>query len=361
MGHLFPTTLLPRPISLETGATDRAVTWHHVAVLLTLTTTREPATDLGFLLVKHPDRVHRFDLPTGTAYVCFPEATSQRCTAALVLDVDPGRLGGRSGTRDDFTLGRFVNDRPYAASSLLSGAINRAFKSAMRGSSPDKPELAATAIPLEVHIPALRCRGGAGLAERLFAPLGWAVRAIPVPLDPTHPEWGDSRYLDLTLAGEVRLADALNQLYVLLPVCDDAKHYWVAPDEIEKLLRAGQGWLTDHPEQELITRRYLAHRRELATEAQVRLDALRAADDVSEPDTVDAVEESTTDEDAELSPSRERFRWPSGAGRRSGPRWSRVGPPACSTSAAEPGRCWPTWSATSATPRSSGWTWPPPR
>ena len=284
------------------GATDGAVTWHHVAVLLTLTTTREPATDLGFLLVKHPDRVHRFDLPTGTAYVCFPEATSQRCTAALVLDVDPGRLGGRSGTRDDFTLGRFVNDRPYAASSLLSGAINRAFKSAMRGSSPDKPELAATAIPLEVHIPALRCRGGAGLAERLFAPLGWAVRATPVPLDPTHPEWGDSRYLDLTLAGQVRLADALNQLYVLLPVCDDAKHYWVAPDEIEKLLRAGQGWLTDHPEQELITRRYLAHRRELATEAQIRLDALRAADDVSEPDTVDAVEESTTDEDAELSP-----------------------------------------------------------
>jgi 3' terminal RNA ribose 2'-O-methyltransferase Hen1 len=270
-----------------------------VAVLLTLTTTREPATDLGYLLVKHPDRVHAFELPSGTAYVCFPEASEQRCTAALVLEVDPARLANIR-TYGEFALGRYVNDRPYAASSLLAGALNRAFKSAMRGASPDRPELAGEPIPLEVRIPALRCRGGSDLARRVFEPLGWTVQATEIPLDPEHPEWGASRYVDLHLSGHALLASALNQLYVLLPVFDDAKHYWVAPDEIDKLLRAGGGWLEDHPERDLISRRYLAHRRGLTAEALSRLDALRAADDDAGPDSVDDTEESTMDEEAEV-------------------------------------------------------------
>jgi 3' terminal RNA ribose 2'-O-methyltransferase Hen1 len=240
-------------------------------VLLTVTTTHPPATDLGYLLVKHPDKVHRFDLPAGTAYVCFPEATEQRCTAALLLDVDSRRLTARRGRPSTFTLQQHVNDRPYAASSLLAAALNRAFRSALRGESKERPHLATTAVPLEVRIPALSCRGGGELAERFFAPLGWMVAGRPIPLDPQHPEWGASRYVDLTLTGTLRLSDALNHVYVLLPVLDDAKHYWVAPDEVDKLLRAGAGWLAGHPERGLIARRYLAHRRSLAEAALTRL------------------------------------------------------------------------------------------
>ncbi|MET8906165.1 3' terminal RNA ribose 2'-O-methyltransferase Hen1 [Micromonospora sp. NPDC004551] len=262
-------------------------------MLLTLTTTHRPATDLGHLLVKHPDRVQSFDLPAGTAHVLYPEADEARCTAALLVEVDPLKLGGgrghrrRAATPDSFTLGQYVNDRPYAASSLLSSALAKVFRSALRGESRDRPELAATAIPLEVRVPVLRCRGGADLAGRVFAPLGWAVAATPIPLDETYPEWGDSRYVDLTLTGTLRLADALNHLYVLLPVLDDAKHYWVAPDEVDKLLRAGAGWLADHPERSLITRRYLAHRRALAGTALARLAELRLADEPPADDIVD--------------------------------------------------------------------------
>ncbi|HEX8627849.1 MAG TPA: 3' terminal RNA ribose 2'-O-methyltransferase Hen1, partial [Catenuloplanes sp.] len=141
-------------------------------MLLTVTTTHRPATDLGYLLVKHPDRVHSFDVPTGTAYVVYPEATEDRCTAALLLDVDPVRLAGARGARrgrgqatmpDGFTLGQYVNDRPYAASSLLAGALAKVFRSALRGESKDRPALAAAAVPLEVRVPVLRCRGGAEL------------------------------------------------------------------------------------------------------------------------------------------------------------------------------------------------------
>jgi 3' terminal RNA ribose 2'-O-methyltransferase Hen1 len=272
-----------------------------VAVLLTLTTTRQPATDLGYLLVKHPDRLHEFDVPVGTAYVCFPEATPERCTAALILNVDPALLG-RAAARPapaGFALGRHVNDRPYAASSLFATALNRAFRSAMRGECRDRPELAAAAIDLTVRLPALRCRGGAEFARRLLQPLGWTVEATPVPLDPAVPEWGESRYLDLTLTATTRVSDALNQLYVLLPVFDDAKHYWVAPDEVDKLMRAGTGWLADHPDRELIARRYLMHRRALAAQAHERLEALRIVDEAS-ADTVDDRATAAVDEEAEL-------------------------------------------------------------
>jgi 3' terminal RNA ribose 2'-O-methyltransferase Hen1 len=274
-------------------------------VLLTITTTAEPGTDasdLGYLLVKHPDRVHGFDVPSGTTYVFFPEVEPQRCTVALLLDVDPGRLSGgaRQAGSPTFTLGRFVNDRSYAATSLLAAALNRAFRSAMRGECRNRPALALTPIPLQIRIPALRCRGGAELAGRLFGPLGWTVAAAAVPLDPTRPEWGDSRYVDLRLTGRTRLADALNQLYVLLPVLDDAKHYWVSPDEVDKLVRAGSGWLATHPDRALIAHRYLAHSRALAADANERLQALRSAEGIEDLDTVDTAATADGDEDAEL-------------------------------------------------------------
>ena len=132
-------------------------------MLLTLTTTHRPATDLGYLLVKHPDRVQSFGVTGGRAHVFYPEATADRCTAALLLDVD---LHGDRPVRDapdGFTLGRYVNDRPYAASSLLSAAITKVWRTALKGESADRPELAATPIPLTLHIPALRCQGGPAL------------------------------------------------------------------------------------------------------------------------------------------------------------------------------------------------------
>jgi len=242
-------------------------------MFLTISSSAPPATDLGFLLHKHPGRVQAFELPVGVAHVFYPEATEQRCTAALLLEVDYVGLvrGKRFGGADAFSLGQYVNDRPYAASSMVAVALSRVFRTAMAGRCDARPELAERALPLEVHIPALPCRGGAALAERLFAPLGWSVAATPVPADPEVPRWGDSRYVDLRLSGELRLASALHHLYVLLPVLDDAKHYWFGNDEVDKLIRAGEGWLQTHPERDVITRRYLAHRRSLVTTAVGRL------------------------------------------------------------------------------------------
>ena len=185
-------------------------------MLLTVSTTHRPATDLGYLLFKHPDRVQEFEQSFGTATVFYPEADDERCTAALVLDVDPVRLvRSRPQGTPDFSLAQYVNDRPYAASSLLAVAIRRVFSTARTGRCDARPELAATPIPLEVRLPAVPCRpggeAGRALLRRIFEPLGWQVDARDVPLDATLPGWGPSRYLDLTLRGRVVLADASSQ------------------------------------------------------------------------------------------------------------------------------------------------------
>ncbi|MEV5077842.1 3' terminal RNA ribose 2'-O-methyltransferase Hen1 [Streptomyces sp. NPDC056159] len=283
-------------------------------MFLTITTTgtpEHPATDLGFLLHKHPGKSQAFSTSYGTAHVLYPEADDQRCTAALLLEVDTvalvrrGKGKGRGGA-PDAALAQYVNDRPYAASSLLAVALSAVFSSALRGVCHARPELPAQPRPLRIEVPALPARGGPALVQRLFEPLGWTVTAEPVALDAEFPEWGDSRYVRLVLESEaMTLAQALRHLYVLLPVLDDAKHYWVAPDEVDKLLRAGEGWLPDHPEQKLITSRYLSRRWSLTREAMERLELVRLAeaDDsgVDELDNAVAAETETEEKPTPLA------------------------------------------------------------
>lgn len=280
-------------------------------VFLTISTNgtpERPATDLGFLLHKHPDKAQAFSTSYGKAHVLYPEASPERCTAALLLEVDAVALVRRSkgkgrGGAPDAALAQYVNDRPYAASSLLAVALSSVFSSAMKGTCHARPELPEQARPLRIEVPALPARGGAELVRNLFEPLGWTVTAEPVALDAEFPEWGDSRYVSLVLEGELRLAEALRHLYVLLPVLDDAKHYWVATDEVDKLLRAGEGWLPEHPEHKLITSRYLSRRWSLTRQAMERLELVRLAEaDDSDVEEIDNAVDETQDTDEKPVP-----------------------------------------------------------
>jgi 3' terminal RNA ribose 2'-O-methyltransferase Hen1 len=260
-------------------------------MLLTITTTYQPATDLGYLLHKNPEKVQSFSLSFGQAHIFYPEASNERCTAALLLDVDPVQLV--RGPRGSATLEQYVNDRPYVASSFLSVAISQVFGTALNGHSAARQELAETKLPLQAKLAVLPCRGGENLLRRLFEPLGYTVTAVPNLLDETYPEWGMSFYYSVTLEANCRLSDLLTHLYVLIPVLDDDKHYWIGDDEVEKLLRRGKGWLEAHPEREQIAYRYLKHRRSLTRDAIARLTAEDTPDQ-------DAVEESTNAEEERI-------------------------------------------------------------
>lgn len=254
-------------------------------MFVSIATTRRPATDLGYLLMKNPARVHEVELAFGKAVVVFPQADDDRCEAALMLDIDPvGLVRGRG--EGDGLLDQYVNDRPYAASSFLSVALNRVFRTAMTGVSKERPELAAREIPLEITVAPLPVRGGETLVRALFEPLGWSVEIEEIRIDEKP-----SRYVTLKLTGERRLSDALAHLYVLIPVLDDDKHYWVGDEEVEKLIAKAGPWLATHPSKELIARRYLKNRRSLARLVLARLapeeiaeDAPNAAKTLSEDD-----------------------------------------------------------------------------
>jgi len=242
-------------------------------MLMTLTSTHEAATDIGFLLRKNPARPQSFSLSFGKAHVFYPEATSERCTVALLVEVDPvGLVRNRRGpSGEGGALEQYVNDRPYAVSSFLSVALADVFGSALSGKSKERPELADTPLPLHVTFSALPCRGGEELLRKMFEPLGYAVVARRLPLDEKFSDWGESSYFQVELKARLPLQQLLSHLYVLVPVLDNDKHYWVSDDEVEKLLRHGEGWLASHPEREGITRRYLKHQRSLVDDALAQL------------------------------------------------------------------------------------------
>ncbi len=267
-------------------------------MLLTLSTTHRPATDLGFLLHKNPDRLHDKTLTFGRALMAYPEAGEGRCTFALAVEVDPVALVRGKGKGAGGLLDQYVNDRPYAASSLLCVAITQCLRTAMTGRCKQRQDLADTPIPLEATVSALAARGREGMVGRLFEPLGYTVEETPIPLDETMPELGEGPFIRLRLSAVIRLAELLTHLYVLIPVLDGSKHYYLDRDEVEKLLAKGEGWLEGHPERDFIVRRYLRRRRRLVREALERL----ATEEVSEAEL--APEARDTEEEALEKPIR---------------------------------------------------------
>jgi 3' terminal RNA ribose 2'-O-methyltransferase Hen1 len=251
-------------------------------MLLTISTTHRPATDLGFLLHKNPARHHEFEMTFGKAHVFYPQATEEVCTAALLVEVDPVGLVRGKGSHDTGPLAQYVNDRPYTASSLLSVALGDVFSTAMGGRSKERQDIAEKEIPLEVSIPVINSKGGEDVIRRLFEPLGYEVTADNLPLDDSFPEWGPSSYYAVKLSCNKRLKDVLEHVYVLIPVMDASKHYYVGEDEVEKLLRRAGDWLPNHPARELIVSRYLRNQKHLTRQALERL----SEDEGIDPDEV---------------------------------------------------------------------------
>lgn len=247
-------------------------------MILTITYEGSHTQDLGYLLYKHPDKIQSFALSYGKAWVCYPEVSDQRTTVALILDLNPielarGKLGSKDGGLFDY-----VNDRPYVASSFMSTAITRIFGTAMTGRCDARQELADSALHLTACVHMLQDNHNQDLAKEIFEPLGYVVRTERILLDETFPEWGESPYINLTISGAVKLSDLLKHLYVLIPVFDRNKHYYVSEDEIDKLLSHGEGWLSDHPAREKIIYRYLSQKKSYAHKAISRFEELEEAE-----------------------------------------------------------------------------------
>src|SRR5581483_10073508 len=172
--------------------------------------------------------------------------------------------------------------------SFLSVAMSRIFGTAMGGRSKERQGLADAPIEWIATIAVAPCRDGDPFIRTLFEPLGYEVETERHALDEQFPEWGPGFYYTIRIRGRKRLQDLLTHIYVLVPVLDAEKHYWVGDDEVEKLLRKGEGWLAGHPERDAITARYLRYDRRLTRDALARLDD----EDTPDPDAVEEVRSS---------------------------------------------------------------------
>ena len=260
-------------------------------MLLTITAEGENAAALSFLLHKHPDTLQQVELSVGTASIFYPEYGTEKVTAALLLDIDPIGMvrNAKNFAGKDFLLGQYVNDRPYVASSFMSSAISKAFSSAMNGNCKEHPEFIDMPLALTAKISVLPApRGGELLIKRLFEPLGYTVEAERHLLDTQFSEWGYGKYFTLTLKNTLPLKDLLSHLYVLIPVLDNEKHYFITQNEVEKLLQKGKGWLEQHPEREIIVSRYLINLKSLVRSA---FEVLQAVEDGIIPDTDNEAEQ----------------------------------------------------------------------
>lgn len=240
-------------------------------MLLTLTTTGTPPTDLGTLLGMHSDETQTVSLPWGTAHVFFPEVGAERSTAALLVEVDPLEISEPAHHRGaSAALSRYVNDRPYVASCLLSVAIGRVFSNALDGGSHDHEALAERAIPLTAALSAVPCSGGRPAIDALFAPLGYTIEAVRHPLDPRFPEWGESPLWSISIHNEVRLAELLSHLCVLVPALDDDGHDCVGFGAVAELAMPGAEWVQRHPARDRFAARRIREPRTLRGAASVR-------------------------------------------------------------------------------------------
>ncbi|KXX70256.1 3' terminal RNA ribose 2'-O-methyltransferase Hen1 [Flammeovirga sp. SJP92] len=261
-------------------------------MLLNITTTHQPASVLGFMLHKHPDKLQTVKLSIGKAHVFYPESSEEKTTVSLLLDIDPIDMvrGGRNLSGKGFALGQYVNDRPYVASSFMSVALSKAFSTAMNGKCSHDPNLVDVEMPFEVSLTSLPApKGGELLIRNMFEPLGYEVELERYTLDEKFTEWGDSKYFTLNLKHTLKLKDLLSHLYVLIPALDNDKHYYVSNNEVEKLLDKGKEWLKDHPEKEQITKRYLFNLSHLSRKA---LEQLRD-EDVEENEVEENVKKET--------------------------------------------------------------------
>ncbi len=251
-------------------------------MLLTISATGDQAGDLGYLLHKHPDRLHERDLGFGKARVFYPEAGPDRCTVALAVEVDAVGLA-RGAMRSE----GYVTDRPYVAGSLLSVALGRTFGSALAGRCEDRADRVEVALPLTATLSSVHCPGGEGIVRKAFEPLGYEVELLWHPLDDRFPEWGGPSIATVTLRGLKPVRDLLRHLFILAPVVDGSKHYFVGVDEVDKLIRHGEGWLADHPHRDWVVHRYLRYKKALARKAL----SLLVAQDAEEDEAAEREEE----------------------------------------------------------------------
>lgn len=243
-------------------------------MLLTITCKDPDARDLSWLMHKRPERFQFFNLPYGKAHVFFPEYSDEKTIACLLLEVESAGLNEICKAREgEF---QYVNPRQFLSGSLLASAIAKVFASAIKGICEERSELAQKPFNFEIEIANFSCRLKPEYVERLFAPLGYEIKFVP--LTNQYAE-RTMQFGNLRLSAKATLRNILSQLFILLPVFDRQIHFWIGEDQLEKFVRHAKGWLENHPEKRFIINEYFWQAAELKYCVIEQFDALAVVEE----------------------------------------------------------------------------------
>lgn len=258
-------------------------------MLLTINCEGPDAMDLSWLLHKRPNRFQAFNLGYGKAFVFFTEYSQNSCTACLLLEIMPDALNDLCKSKDgEF---QYVNSRQYLSSSLLAGAIGKAYSSAIKGTCQDKPDLVGKKHGFKVRINNFSCRLNPIFIDRIFSPLGYQIEWRNIQI---NDEYCTGGFIcgDLQLSIDATLQEILSHLYILLPVFDRQTHFWLDESQLQKFIRHCQGWLGRHPEKRLIINEYFGPVSELKYRLMKHFGVIRPLADKSRTPTFNQMRRS---------------------------------------------------------------------
>ncbi|MDN4617361.1 3' terminal RNA ribose 2'-O-methyltransferase Hen1 [Paenibacillus sp. PsM32] len=223
---------------------------------LTIKATGEHANMISHLLAKNPHNL--YDRTEKGARVRLVYTSFEPHDTEAILFVTPDPIELVKGTPDHYDITQYINDRELAVSSLFCSYIRPALGTALNG----KPkadymnwvdyqfDLQMTFGPVASDLPD-------HVVESLFQPLGYEVQMERGEIDYSFDLKNRSTVRHIQISGQQTLQQMLRQVYILIPVLDNYKHYYINEDEIERLRRYGEGWLSTHPQHDLMIKRSL--------------------------------------------------------------------------------------------------------
>ncbi|WIM41190.1 3' terminal RNA ribose 2'-O-methyltransferase Hen1 [Paenibacillus sp. PK4536] len=223
---------------------------------LTIKATGTHASMISHLLAKNPNNL--YDRTEKGARIRLVYTSFQPEETEVLLFVTPDPIDLVKGSPDHYDITQYINDRELVVSSLFCSYIRPALGTALNG-KPKADYIDWVEHPFTLHMSMGPVASDLpdSMIESLFQPLGYEVQMERGEIDYSFDLKNRSTVRHIQISGQQTLQHMLRQLYILIPVLDNYKHYYISDDEIERLQRYGEGWLSTHPQHDLIIKRSL--------------------------------------------------------------------------------------------------------
>lgn len=210
------------------------------------------AEAVSYLLAKNPNNLYERDEKGFKVRSVYSVFTKEEVKYLIYVKPDPIDLVRSSPQVYD--ISHYINDREFAVSSLFVSAIRKALGTALNGKPQEEyVQWVEHRFDMEVAFGPIATDLPDGELAELFKPIGYNVEIKRA----ASTLRSKSSALFITLTGKQTIQNLLKHLFILIPVIDNYKHYFIDEREIEKVDRYGEGWLDAHPLKQFIVKRAL--------------------------------------------------------------------------------------------------------